>query len=123
VFVITMLLRRRPDLSPEEFHRYWREHHGPLAVSFAEASGIRRYVQLHGARSVVADTLVAQRGCAPADWDGIALVFFDSEAAAIAAASTPEGQEAPAVLLEDERKFLDLPRCELFVTEAEWFIE
>jgi uncharacterized protein (TIGR02118 family) len=118
-----MLLRRRPDLSAEEFHRHWREHHGPLAVSFAQVSGIRRYVQLHGAQSVVADTLVAQRGCAAADWDGIALVFFDSEEAAIAAASTPEGREAPAVLLEDERNFLDLPRCQLFVAEAEWFIE
>jgi EthD domain len=47
VFVITMLLRRRPDLSAEEFHDYWREHHGPLAVSLWEELGIRRYAQLH----------------------------------------------------------------------------
>ena len=29
------LLKRRPGMSPDDFHRYWREHHGPLFCSTA----------------------------------------------------------------------------------------
>lgn len=41
---IVTLLKRRPDLTPEEFQRHWRERHGPLA---AQGAGLRRYVQSH----------------------------------------------------------------------------
>src|SRR5688572_5884761 len=34
-------LKRRPDLSAAEFHRYWSEQHGPL---FANSAAARRYV-------------------------------------------------------------------------------
>src|SRR5690606_14900651 len=38
------LVRRRPDLAPADFHRYWTGHHGPLASRIPQ---IRRYVQSH----------------------------------------------------------------------------
>jgi hypothetical protein len=38
------LIPRRPGLSIEEFHRHWREIHGPLG---AEMPGIERYWQNH----------------------------------------------------------------------------
>ena len=123
MFVITMLLRRRPDLSAEEFHDYWREHHGPLAVSLSGELGIRRYVQLHTIPSAVGEALAKPRGCASPEWDGLALVSFDSEEAAVAAGMTPEGRAASSALLEDERNFLDLPRCELFITEDQTFVD
>ena len=50
-------------------------------------------------------------------WDGIALVWFDSEDQLGRAAETAEGQAAAAALLEDERQFLDLVQCELFISE------
>ena len=34
-------------MSEEEFHRYWREEHGPLVRSLATAIGTVRYVQSH----------------------------------------------------------------------------
>ena len=37
-------VRRRPDLGVEEFQRYWRETHGPLASGIPV---IVRYVQSH----------------------------------------------------------------------------
>jgi uncharacterized protein (TIGR02118 family) len=122
VFVITMLLRRRPDLSAEEFHAYWREHHGPLAVSTAEVTGIRRYMQLHAIPSAVGEGLAAARGAATSEWDGVALLWFDSEEAAVAAAMTPEGRAATSALLADEREFLDLPRCEFLISEDQTLI-
>ena len=39
-----VLLRRRPGMGRDEFRRYWRETHGPLA---AKLPGLRKYVQAH----------------------------------------------------------------------------
>ncbi|MGR9092780.1 MAG: EthD domain-containing protein, partial [Gammaproteobacteria bacterium] len=36
--------RKRADLSNDEFHRYWRETHAPLAL---QMKALRRYVQSH----------------------------------------------------------------------------
>jgi EthD domain len=44
---LVFVIRRREDLSPEEFHRYWREEHGPLAARLLDELGARRYVQTH----------------------------------------------------------------------------
>jgi len=44
---LTCLLRRKPGMSPEEFHRYWRERHGPLVASTRSASHVLRYEQHH----------------------------------------------------------------------------
>ncbi len=40
-------LRRRPGMSPEEFHRYWRDHHGPLVASTRSGAHVLRYEQNH----------------------------------------------------------------------------
>jgi uncharacterized protein (TIGR02118 family) len=117
VIVITFLLRRRADLSAVEFHKYWRERHGPLVASHAGVLGIRRYTQLHGTDSIVGTAIAQSRGCAPHVWDGVALAWFDNEEHLVRAADTTEGQAAAAALLEDERQFLDLARCELFISE------
>jgi len=41
---IVTLIKRRSDLSVENFQTYWAGHHGPL---MKQAPGIRRYVQSH----------------------------------------------------------------------------
>ena len=115
--VITFLLRRRTDLSSEEFHAYWRDQHGPLVASHAEALGIRRYVQLHTLDSLLGAAIAEGRRCEDTDWDGVALISFDREAAIVELASTEAGQVAAAALYEDEQRFLDLERCELFLSE------
>jgi uncharacterized protein (TIGR02118 family) len=38
------ILRRKPSMEPEEFHRYWKEVHGPLV---AKLPGLLRYFQHH----------------------------------------------------------------------------
>ena len=40
-------LRRLPNLSREEFQRYWRENHGPLVQKHATTTNVHRYVQVH----------------------------------------------------------------------------
>ncbi len=120
---LVFLLRRRPELSPDGFHRYWREQHAPLVRSHAGALGIRRYSQLHTVDVPFTEAVRASRGCGPADYDGVALVWFDSLDALGEAAATPEGQAAGAVLLEDERRFLDLERCVIWFTDDHPIVE
>ncbi len=35
-------VRRRPDISLEEFRKYWLEHHGPLVRSYAKNSACEK---------------------------------------------------------------------------------
>jgi uncharacterized protein (TIGR02118 family) len=104
---IVFCLKRRPELSPEQFRRYWREQHGPLVASHAETLGIIRYSQHHTIDTPLTEVLRAGRGCAPEHFDGMALISFESLDALQAASATPAGLAAGVELLEDERRFID----------------
>ena len=117
MLTLVFLLRRRPELAADEFHRYWRERHAPLVAGCAATLGITRYTQLHSLDAPLGEALRASRGCEPNEYDGVALVTFDSVDTLVAAASTPEGREAGARLLEDERRFLDLERCVIWLAD------
>ena len=109
-------LRRREDMTREEFQRYWREQHAPLVKRHAEALHIRRYVQVHTLATPVNDALRRGRG-GPEAYDGVAELWFDSLEAIAAAGATPEGKAAGRRLVEDERTFIDLTRSPVMVAE------
>lgn len=44
---LTCLVRRKPGMSPEEFHAYWRDRHGPLVISTRHGGHVLRYEQHH----------------------------------------------------------------------------
>ncbi|MBO1074617.1 EthD domain-containing protein [Roseomonas marmotae] len=77
------LLNRRRDTTPDEFRRYWREVHGPLA---ARLPGLRAYRQ-----NLVTDRsqLAIDHARGGMDLDGISQLVFDDLAAMEAAASSP----------------------------------
>lgn len=83
---------RKPGMPLDEFQRYWREVHGPIA---ARIPMIRRYVQSHTRRSAY------ERGRTPA-WDGVAITWFEDTGAMRASAATPEY----ALVRADEPNFL-----------------
>jgi uncharacterized protein (TIGR02118 family) len=91
---LTMLVfvKRRSDLSPESFHTYWRDVHGPLG---ARVPGVRRYVQHRAIPNLYA------RGREPL-YDGVAQTWFDDLGAMRAAKST----EQLAATLADEPHFI-----------------
>ena len=70
------------------------------------------YVQKHSVTDPMNDAIRASRG-APEMYDGVAELWWDS-LADITADPTPERAAAGQALLEDERKFIDLPRSPLF---------
>jgi uncharacterized protein (TIGR02118 family) len=110
---LSFCLRRLPQLSREEFQRYWFDTHGPLVRKHSDALRIQRYVQTHTVLGDAADTLRATRG-GPPGYDGVAELWWNSEEDVAAALATPAGQEAGRILLEDERKFIDLANSPLF---------
>ena len=113
---LVFCLRRKPSLSREEFQTYWREIHAPLVAERAEVLQIRRYVQVH---SLPSEAQVATRASrnAPEEFDGVAELWWDSWDALGANASNADATKASALLLEDERKFIDLKRSPLWWSE------
>ncbi|MFO8011024.1 MAG: EthD domain-containing protein [Dehalococcoidia bacterium] len=108
-------VRRRSDISREEFSRYWLEEHGPLVKQYAGAIKIRRYVQSHTMDTEMNDALRLSKGTGE-PFDGIAELWWDSWED-FAAAGSSEGLAANEILMEDEGKFVDYPRSAVFFTE------
>jgi uncharacterized protein (TIGR02118 family) len=101
---IVLLLHRRPDLSVDEFRRYWHQTHQPL---LERLPGLRRLV--------LNDVLPGPDGAAPS-CDGIGEDWFDSLEAMQAAFASTEAQAVAA----DVVNFLDLSRFQmLMVAEQE----
>jgi uncharacterized protein (TIGR02118 family) len=109
-------LRRRRDVSPEAFRRYWLDEHGPRVRGFANALGARKYVQSHTISSPVNDLLTASRGMKP-PYDGITELWWDGMEEFQRGLESPEGRAAGEDLLEDEAKFIDLGESRIFLTE------
>jgi uncharacterized protein (TIGR02118 family) len=94
---LTMLvfLKRRPDLSPEAFHTYWRDVHGPIG---AAVPGVLRYVQHHAIPNLY-------KGGRQPPYDGVAQTWFDDLEAMRAAAGSAE----LAATVDDQRHFMAAP--------------
>jgi len=103
-------VKRKAGMSSAEFHRYWRDVHGPTVKSVPEfMRHLRKYVQSHS----VSDSLPGFPA-PPSKFDGIAELWFDSVEEVVKAFSEPRYLE---VIRKDEAKFLDLAGCDLFVAE------
>jgi uncharacterized protein (TIGR02118 family) len=94
---VLVMLHKRTDQSWDEFQRYWRETHGPIA---ARIPGLRSYVQNHA----------NDRGNVPY---AVAELYFDSPEALQEALATPAGQAA----LGDLGNFVDGERTGMTVVE------
>lgn len=113
---LVFALRRRPELSREEFQTYWRETHAPLVAARADVLKIRRYLQVH---TTDLDGLHAafqkRNGGSPAPFDGVAELWFDSLAEL--GGDDDAVRQAQAELLADEVNFIDLPNSPMWMSE------
>ena len=119
---LVFVIRRRAELPPEEFRRYWLEEHGPLARRLLEPLGARRYVQTHTLSTDLNAALAATRGTAEA-YDGLAEVWWDSLDALLAVSRSEEGQRANETLTQDEARFIDFEHSSFFMTEEHTILE
>ena len=112
---ITFCLRRRPDLTPEQFDAYWCDRHAPLVRKHARVLRIARYVQSTRLESDLAGIAATVRG-APEPFDGVAELWFRSREDFQAGFATVEGRAAGKELLADEKHFIDLKASPIWVS-------
>ena len=117
-------LRRRPDITREEFAKHWREKHIHAAGrDAAKVLGIRRYVQLHALPEAVNRELQAVRD-GEDDFDGVAELWLDDADAYDRYWKSPEGAKALQAFVDDEREnFVDLSRTVFFLAEENVVID
>lgn len=93
-------ITRKPSITEEEFHRYWREVHGPIAKKIHQ---LRGYIQSHRISFAGMNST----------YDGVAEAWLEDEAAMAALRSSPEYLQGA---LADEPNFIDLNRVEWMLT-------
>jgi uncharacterized protein (TIGR02118 family) len=93
-------ITKKSSMTDEEFFHYWKTVHGPIG---ARIPGLRRLVQSH--RINVPDDR-------PADFDGMAELWFDDMAALLEARKSPQWQASG----EDEHNFIDESRVAYFIS-------
>jgi uncharacterized protein (TIGR02118 family) len=108
-------LRRKPDLSVEEFQEYWRTVHAPLVAERAELLGIKRYIQAHTTVPEVIPALQERNGGSPEPYDGVAEIWI--ETLDQLGSEDPAVQKAMADLLADEGNFIDLAQSPLWIAQ------
>jgi EthD domain len=109
---LTVLVKRHPELSIEEFHERWRAHGRMIADEPAFHRMIRRYEQHHRA---VPDYRNGDT------YDGVAVQHFDDMAGFVAFLEEPA---YAAKVRPDEQTLLDMERLVVLFTEMpEVFIE
>jgi uncharacterized protein (TIGR02118 family) len=104
---VSVFLTRRPDLTHEQFRRYWTEKHAPLVMSLdLFKTHVRRYIQQHPLSSV-------PEGFPVIPYDGVAEVWLDD----LPSAMTILGHRDFASIVEkDEENFLDRSKKVMFVS-------
>jgi uncharacterized protein (TIGR02118 family) len=93
-------ITRKPSITDAEFHRYWREVHGPIAKQIRQ---LRGYVQSHRIPFAGMNST----------YDGVAEAWIDDEAAMAALRKSPEYVQGA---LADEPNFIDMNRVEWMLT-------
>lgn len=111
---LVFVLRRKPGMALAEFQRYWRETHGPLVAKHSVALNILRYVQLHTLDDPINDQLPGARGKLEPIYDGVAELWWHHREDLAASFGSAAGQAAGKELLEDEARFIDLPKSPLW---------
>jgi len=111
---LTFALRRRPDLTRDEFQAYWRGTHADLVAERAEVLKIRRYVQVHTSEQPGLHAAFQRRNDgAPEPYDGVAELWFDSMEDL--GGDDPSVRQAQRELLEDEGNFIDLANSPMWI--------
>jgi uncharacterized protein (TIGR02118 family) len=111
VIKIVALLKRRPDLTLEEFSHYYEHEHAPLAARSLPpevARAVKRYVQNHAVR--------LGRSQSDPPYDCVTEIGFNDMAGVELWTDWYRG-EGGKVLRDDEENFMDTSRRVVIVTD------
>ena len=113
---VVFCLRKRDDMTREQFFDYWHGHHAALSHKTRAALGVRRYVQNLTINSEVSAAANEARGGTP-EYDGVAEAWFDSVEGLTSGLGTEEGRNAMDIMFKDESNFIDLKRSTFFLVK------
>ena len=115
---LVFCIHRNPSMSREAFRDYWLNSHGPLVKSRVQHLGACRYVQSHSIDHPIGEQGNQARGSTAEPYDGITELWWRSEQDFQPAGSSREDIIATQkALLADEKKFIDLQRSVIMMTE------
>jgi uncharacterized protein (TIGR02118 family) len=95
-------ITKKAGLTDQQFFDYWKNIHGPIGSRIPR---LRKLVQSH--------RLTIPGDKRPAEYDGMAELWFDDAEALLAARQSPEWRASH----EDEANFIDRDRVAYFVSE------
>jgi uncharacterized protein (TIGR02118 family) len=119
---IILCLKRKPEMTRAEFHRYWKEDHAKVVREVAGPLGMRRNVHNRTFSTALDARIREGRGADPSDYDGVAESWFDSLDALVRAVSTDAGRAAARRLAQDEARFIDFSGTRMFFVEEECIV-
>ena len=115
-------IRRREGMTREQFQRYWRREHarssGDTPRLFASAATCKPMRVTPTSTSLSPVRAEARR-----HYDGVAELWWESIDDLLEASMSDEGRIAGQALLEDERRFIDLPNSPIWMGEENVVIE
>lgn len=107
---VVYCLRRKPELSVEEFQKYWLETHAEFGKNIP---GVKRYVQVHALGGEVAEMMAAGHPAGKNEaFDGVAELWFEEEDL-----RNLPGTEGALAAVQDEANFIDFDRSVIFLAE------
>jgi uncharacterized protein (TIGR02118 family) len=105
---LIVAIKRNPQMTPAEFHDYWRNEHAAKVRELRASNLIRRYVQAH--------TLESEYASGEPAFDGTAELWFETMLDKEAFYSDPEYLDKVA---PDEKVFADMAHTLFFITTEE----
>lgn len=107
------LLRRRADLTPEQFHAHWS---GPHAKLFTDSPALRENILRYQQNHRFADDYTRDPGLT---WDGLAEQWYASMESFYAGAGGPPFNE---IVVPDEERFIDRPATQFILSHPAFVI-
>jgi uncharacterized protein (TIGR02118 family) len=105
---VVYCITKKRGLTDEQFFHYWQNVHGPIGARIPK---LQRLVQSR--------RIVIPEDAHVADYDGVAELWFDDEAALLEARQSPEWKASS----DDELNFIDHSRVAYFVSREHTVVD
>jgi len=116
---LTYLIKKRQDLSDDNFLKHWRVAHANLVTSTLSTLNVVKYV-INTKLDTVCNLCVRQaRQLAEAHYDGVIELWWPSIEAYQRGVGSPPGMAAMDAIIDAEKRFIDFSRSVAFFTESE----
>ncbi|WP_019960808.1 EthD domain-containing protein [Woodsholea maritima] len=116
---LAYFVRRRPDLTPDEFRQRWRETHSGLVETLCKTLNARRYVASFPLNTNHSVCLKDSRGLYGNCIDAFLEIWWDDIETYDRSFGSAQGLEALEKIIDAERRFIDFSKSSASLTHEE----